>query len=126
MQNLPEVKMGIVAVSRDCFPIELSKKRKAAVLEACQAKKVSLIDIVTVIENESDTLKALAEIKNKGINAVVIYLGNFGPEGPLTLLAQRFDGPVMLAAAAEESGDQLMDDRGDAYCGMLNASLGSR
>ena len=27
MQNIPEVKLGIVAVSRDCFPITLSEKR---------------------------------------------------------------------------------------------------
>ena len=25
MQNIPEVKLGIVAVSRDCFPITLSE-----------------------------------------------------------------------------------------------------
>ena len=28
----------------------------------------------------------------------------------------------MFVAAAEESGDNLLDGRGDAYCGMLNAS----
>ena len=29
--NIPEVKLGLIAVSRDCFPIELSQKRRAAV-----------------------------------------------------------------------------------------------
>ncbi len=29
---------------------------------------------------------------------------------------------MFCAAAAEESGNSLMDGRGDAYCGMLNAS----
>ena len=62
------------------------------------------------------------EIGEKGINALVIFLGNFGPEGPTTLLAQRFDGPVMFAAAAEETGEDLFGGRGDALCGMLNAS----
>ena len=28
----------------------------------------------------------------------------------------------MFCAAAEESGNSLLDGRGDAYCGMLNAS----
>ena len=28
----------------------------------------------------------------------------------------------MFFAAAEERGDNLLDGRGDAYCGMLNAS----
>ena len=35
--NIPEVKLGIVAVSRDCFPIQLSEKRRAAIVAACQA-----------------------------------------------------------------------------------------
>ncbi|WP_320997698.1 fucose isomerase, partial [Enterocloster bolteae] len=49
-------------------------------------------------------------------------LGNFGPEISDTLLAKHFDGPKMFVAAAEESGDNLCQGRGDAYCGMLNAS----
>ena len=35
MSNIPEVKLGIVAVSRDCFPIALSKKRRAAIVKTC-------------------------------------------------------------------------------------------
>lgn len=31
-------------------------------------------------------------------NALVVYLGNFGPETPETLLAKRFHGPVMYVA----------------------------
>ena len=34
MQNIPEVKLGIVAVSRDCFPITLSERRRKAVVAA--------------------------------------------------------------------------------------------
>ncbi|MCP4752488.1 MAG: fucose isomerase [Proteobacteria bacterium] len=122
MNNIPDVKLGIVAVSRDCFPIELSKKRKREVIQACNGMNLPITDIETVIENENDTQKALVELKEKSINALIIYLGNFGPEGPLTLLAQNFKGPVMLVAAAEENTGVLLNDRGDAYCGMLNAS----
>ena len=32
--NIPQVKLGVVAVSRDCFPIDLSRRRRAAVVEA--------------------------------------------------------------------------------------------
>ena len=53
---------------------------------------------------------------------MVIYLGNFGPEGPETLVTKMFDGPTMYIAAAEESGRDMYDGRGDAFCGMLNAS----
>ena len=123
MDNTPVVKMGIIAVSRDAFPIELSQKRRAAVVAACGARNIPITELSTTIENETDVLKALDEAKTAGINALVVFLGNFGPEGPLTIMAERFNGPVMLCAAAEESTSGLMDSRGDAYCGMLNASM---
>lgn len=122
MKNIPEVKLGIVAVSRDCFPVSLSVNRRRAVVEACRKSNVSIVEIETAIENENDVLKALDEINASGINALCVYLGNFGPEGPETMLAQKFSGPVMFAAAAEEHADNLVEGRGDAYCGMLNAS----
>lgn len=122
MINIPNVKLGVVAVSRDCFPISLSEQRRRAVVAACVEKDIQVTEIETVIENENDMLKALDEAKASGINSLVIYLGNFGPEGPLTQMAQRFNGPVMFASAAEESTACLADERGDAYCGMLNAS----
>ncbi len=122
MDNTAKVSLGIVAVSRDCFPIELSQKRRAKVVEECVKKGISITELKTTIENEADVLKALDEIRQKKINALVVYLGNFGPEGPETLIAQKFDGPVMFTAAAEETGKDLIGGRGDAYCGMLNAS----
>jgi L-fucose isomerase-like protein len=122
MDNIPEIKVGIVAVSRDCFPIELSQARRKKVVAACKSKKIPIIEIDTTVENEQDALNALAELDKKGANALICYLGNFGPEGPSTLLAQRFTGPVMFAAAAEESGNDLISGRGDAYCGLLSAS----
>jgi L-fucose isomerase-like protein len=122
MQNIPAVSLGIVAVSRDCFPIELSHKRRNKVVAACRELKVPVIEIEVIVENESDALKALDEAKQKGVNALAVYLGNFGPEGPTTLMAQRFPGPVMFAAAAEDSGNDLVNGRGDAYCGLLSAS----
>lgn len=122
MVNIPEVKLGIVAVSRDCFPVELSAQRRSAVEKACHKKGIAVKEIMTTVENEKDAVKALKELQEAEVNALVVYLGNFGPEGPETLLAQKFGGPAMFAAAAEESGDNLINGRGDAYCGMLNAS----
>lgn len=122
MLNIPDVKMGIVAVSRDCFPITLSERRRNVVVKACEEKGIAVHEVNVVIENEKGVLKALDELRRANVNALVVYLGNFGPEGPETLLAQKFGRPVMFAAAAEETGDNLIDGRGDAYCGMLNAS----
>ena len=125
MKNIPVLKLGIVAVSRDCFPIELSKSRREAVAKECGTKKLDIIQLDTVVENEIDAMKAVQEANDKGINALVIFLGNFGPEGPLTMIAQKFQGPTMFAGAAEEATSCLLDSRGDAYCGMLNASISS-
>jgi L-fucose isomerase-like protein len=122
MQNIPDIKLGVVAVSRDCFPVELSRNRRNRVMAACLERKIPVVEIETVIENEQDVLKALQEAERKEINALALYLGNFGPEGPTTLMAEKFSGPVMLVAAAEDSGKDLVGGRGDAYCGLLSAS----
>ena len=127
MENIPVVKLGIIAVSRDCFPIALSEKRRGAVKAACDKKGLDVYEAKTTVENEKDALAAVEEVKKAGVNALVVFLGNFGPETPETLIAQHFDGPVMYAAAAEGDGD-LIDGRGDAFCGVLNLSynLGMR
>lgn len=122
MRNIPDVKLGIVAVSRDCFPIALSSRRRSAVVEAYRKAGGEIVEVQTTVENEKDGLKALEELRQNGCNALVLFLGNFGPEGPETQLIQKFAGPTMVVAAAEESRDSLIEGRGDAYCGMLNAS----
>lgn len=122
MKNLPQLKLGIVAVSRDCFPMELSESRRKAVVEIFKKSNMDIFECLTTVENETHMLKAIKEVKEAGVTALVVYLGNFGPETSETLLAKQFGGPVMFAAASEESGDNLMNGRGDAYCGMLNAS----
>ncbi|PRR79614.1 L-fucose/L-arabinose isomerase family protein [Clostridium vincentii] len=122
MNNIPEVKLGIVAVSRDCFPMELSTNRRKAVVEAYKKSNGDIYECLTAVENEKHMEKALSDLKKADVNALVVYLGNFGPETAETLLAKKFDGPVMFIAASEETGDNLINGRGDAYCGMLNAS----
>ena len=123
-QNIPEVKCGIIAVSRDCFPIQLSTSRREAIVKLYGKE---LYNCPITVESEADAVKAVEDVKAAGCNALVVFLGNFGPETPETLIAQRFDGPVMYLAAAEGDGD-LINCRGDAYCGLLNCSynLGMR
>ena len=43
--------------------------------------------------------KAVRDVKEQGCNALVVFLGNFGPETPETLIAKHFDGPCMFVAA---------------------------
>lgn len=127
MSNMPKEKIGIVAVSRDCFPESLSVNRRKALVEA-YTKKYGGDNIyecpICIVESEIHMVQALEDIKKNGCNALVVYLGNFGPEIAETLLAKHFDGPAMFIAAAEETSANggLIQGRGDAYCGMLNAS----
>ena len=125
MINIPEAKIGVVAVSRDCFPESLSVTRRAALMKAVKERHPE-VDVyecpVCIVESEIHMVQALEDVKKAGCNALVVYLGNFGPEISETLLAKHFDGPKMFIAAAEEDYDSLTDNRGDAFCGMLNAS----
>ena len=123
--NKPNVKIGVVAVSRDCFPESLSVNRRKALIDA-YTKKYGAEHIyecpICIVESEIHMVQALEDIKKAGCNALCVFLGNFGPEISETLLAKHFDGPKMFVAAAEENIGVLSTDRGDAYCGMLNAS----
>lgn len=125
MNNIPELKIGVVAVSRDCFPESLSVNRRKALIQAYK-EKYGDADIyecpICIVESEIHMVQALEDVKAAGCNALVVYLGNFGPEISETLLAKHFEGPKMFIAAAEESKNNLTQGRGDAYCGMLNAS----
>ena len=126
MNNIPKIKVGIVAVSRDCFPASLAITRREALVKA-YAEKYDSADIyecpITIIESEIDMVNALADVNAAECNALCVFLGNFGPEISETLLAKHWgDRPVMFCAAAEEAQDSLQDGRGDAYCGVLNAS----
>lgn len=124
-EQYSKMKIGIVAVSRDCFPESLSVNRRKALVDA-YAAKYDAADIyecpVCIVESEIHMVQALEDVKAAGCNALCVYLGNFGPEISETLLAKHFDGPKMFVAAAEETQENLIQGRGDAYCGMLNAS----
>ena len=64
MNNTPEVKIGIVAVSRDCFPESLSVNRRKALVEAYKAK-YDASEIyecpVCIVESEIHMVQALEE-----------------------------------------------------------------
>ncbi|MBQ3645199.1 MAG: hypothetical protein II960_01215, partial [Synergistaceae bacterium] len=82
MSNIPEIKIGVVAVSRDCFPAPLAVNRRKAVVEA-YVKKYGSEGIyecpITIVESEIDMVNALEDVNKNGCNALCVYLGNFGP-----------------------------------------------
>ena len=73
MNNIPEIKPGIVAVSRDCFPVELSQNRRIRAAGACRSRNIDIVEIDTVVEKEEDVGKVLKEIQaQKNITTGII------------------------------------------------------
>ena len=85
MNNVPVIKIGIVAVSRDCFPESLAVNRRKAVI-AKYVEKYDAADIyecpICIVESEIHAQQALEDVKKAGCNALCVYLGNFGPQKP--------------------------------------------
>ncbi len=56
--NTPKVHLGVVGVSRDCFPISLTRKRLTKLMSALKRQGVDAERCAVVIESENDSLKA--------------------------------------------------------------------
>ena len=65
MNNIPKVKIGIVAVSRDCFPESLSVNRRKALVDAYKAKydEADIYECpVCIVESETHMVQALERV----------------------------------------------------------------
>ena len=123
----PDIKLGLVSASRNCFPRALSEERTERLLKACGdagMHPLTPIGESRIIETKDHAREAARQLMEAGCDAVVFYLGNFSPEIEDACFIKAFNGPVMLLAAAEESGASLLQKRGDALCGLLSAVLG--
>ena len=72
-------KPGIIAVSRDCFPIALSTQRRKNIVAAYGQ---GLYECPITVENETDALKALDDVKAHGVNALVVFFGQLRSRDP--------------------------------------------
>ena len=81
ISNIPNTQLGIIAVSRSCFPVSLSERRRKAI---CDVYGPDLYECPIAVETEQDAQKAVADVEAAGVNALVVFLGNFGPETPHT------------------------------------------
>jgi len=123
----PDVKIGLVSASRNCFPRSLSETRTKKLL--AELKKLGITPIIpegksSVIESNEDAKDAAAQLKALGCDAAILYLGNFSPEIEDANFVKNFDGLTLIMAAAEENAKSLACDRGDALCGLLSATMG--
>ena len=119
--NVQNVKVGIVAVSRDCFPKKLSERRRRAWSPHVKRQRSTFSSSQGYTRKRADRWQRSRKSKPRCKRRYVVYLGTSDPRGGDSARA-KFGGPVMFAAAAEETQNDLIDGRGDAYCGMLNAS----
>ena len=92
--NIPEVKLGIVAVSRDCFPIGLSQQRRKAIKAAYTGE---LYECPVTVENEKDMLDAVADVRKAGVGpslclTVPILVGGTALALALAMLAAAHRG----------------------------------
>ena len=122
IQNIPQVKLGLVTVSRGGFVLTISQRRMERLADAYEKRGDTIYRCPIIVRTEEEAAAAAEDVRAAGCNALCVLLGNFGPESAETILAQRFGGPVMYCAAEEESKSVLKFERGDAYCGLLNCS----
>ena len=52
MSNIPDLKCGIISVSRDCFIISLSENRRQAIVSAYEKKYGNLYEVKKTVEND--------------------------------------------------------------------------
>src|ERR1700758_495741 len=125
----PDIKLGLVSASRNCFPRSLSEERTQRLLAGCRQAGIEPFvpeGPSQIIETKDHAIEAARQFKQAGCDAVVYFLGNFSPEIEDAYFVKLFDEPVLLIAAAEESGATLLEKRGDALCGLLSAALAVR
>lgn len=125
-QYSPEIKLGLVSASRNCFPRPLSQVRTERLLVACEKLGIKVVvpeGDCAIIETKAHAAEAAAQLHAAGCDAVVFFLGNFSPEIEDAVFIKSFCGPVMMLAAAEEGRATLLGGRGDALCGLLSAVL---
>lgn len=126
MNNIANVKIGIVVGSTDWLPsdiaINVGKKFVADYKSAYPDSDIHECPIC-ITDNEMSVKRALKDIINAECNALCIYFANYGPESSGTLLAKKFSGPVLMIGAADEGDGPYIKERKDSISGFLNANF---
>lgn len=125
-QFSPDIKLGLVSASRNCFPRALSQERTDRLLGKLKEADIEVTvpdGECAIIESKDHAVDAAKQLHKAGCDAAVLFLGNFSPEIEDAWFVKNFCGPVMIIAAAEESKDSLLGGRGDALCGLLSAMI---
>lgn len=124
MKNVPEIKLGIVAGSRDWLPMEIAVENRhklVALYEEIYGEGSIYECPICLTDNEINIKRAMRDITKAECDAVCLYYANYGPESAGSLFAQEFGGPVMLCAAADEGSEPFTRQRTDGMSGFINA-----
>ena len=84
-ENLPKVKVGIVAVSRDCSPESLSVDRRKALVKAYEDKygKDDIYECpICIVESEIHMVQALEDVKKQDVMHLLYILVTSVPRFP--------------------------------------------
>lgn len=120
--NIARTRIGVFTVSRGNFHPGLSRSAMQELEKELSVSEEEIYFGKEMIDTEVSVKRCLQEAEKNQCNAAVVILGNFGPEGPETIFAKKFWGPVMYLAVSENSIDSFYDGRRDSYCGLLNCS----
>lgn len=127
MNNIPEVKVGIVAVSRDCFPESLSVNRRKALVDA-YSKKYDARDIyecpVCIVESEDPYGPGAggyqeSRMQRAGRIPGKFRTGDFRAHCWQSILTVR----KCLLPQQRRVKTTWIQERGDAYCGIAERKL---
>ena len=124
MKNVPSVKLGIVAGSRDWLPLELAEEMRKKLLDAYRSVygESEIYECpICITDNEISVKRAMRDIKKAECNAICIFYANYGPELSGAVFAKEFEGPVMFFAAAEMGEEPYLRNRRDSLCGFIDA-----
>ena len=60
VSNIPEIKLGLISVSRDCFVISISEGRRNSIANELSKLGINAFESKVTVENELDALKAVS------------------------------------------------------------------
>ena len=107
MKNIPDVKLGVIAVSRDCFVISLSERRRQAVVEAYASRGRQIYECKITVENEKDamTQEELEQVRDKLLPYLRDVLVERKIEMVFVMLTNIIEETTYLICAGEKADD---------------------
>ncbi|WP_026653790.1 L-fucose/L-arabinose isomerase family protein [Butyrivibrio proteoclasticus] len=124
MKNVPDIKIAIIVGSTDWLPSDIAIENRQKLVRSYvenYGDECIYECPICLTDNEVSIKRAMRDVVKAECNAICLYFANYGPESAGTLLAEEFDGPVMLLAAAEEGTEPFCIQRTDGMSGFSNA-----